>query len=135
MRPKIVPPHLSDHILPFQWDVREVWKLPGEVMLRPRADYDYLLDLPLWSSVPEQGMLFDISPREVILDAEQSPFQTERVRMADMRYPIDFVETDGRLWILDGVHRLARHYQMGTVFIRVRCHPGSVIPRIVTGDR
>ncbi len=131
MNPKPVPAVLTDHILPFHWDVSQVWKLGGEVLLRPRTDYDYLLDLPLWSSVPRQGMLYDISPREVILHPGGSPHQAERIRLADTRYPLDFLMLDGRPWILDGVHRLAKHHQMKTEFIGIRIHPESVIGSIL----
>jgi hypothetical protein len=70
---KYVPSVLAEHILPFNWDVRKLWNLEAEISLQPRSDFDYLLDLPLWSSVPDQGMLFDISPREVIVCPERSP--------------------------------------------------------------
>lgn len=32
--------------------------------------------------------------------------------------------------VLYGIHRLAKHYQMGTALIEVRDHPEQVIPLI-----
>ncbi|MES2923058.1 MAG: hypothetical protein V4819_15995 [Verrucomicrobiota bacterium] len=110
--------------------MREVWKLEALTTSQPRSEYDYLLDLPLWSSVPNMGMLFDISPREVILNPEKSPHQTERIQKTDIGYPLDFLVMDGRHWILDGVHRLAKIYQLGVEFIKIRVHAESVIPQI-----
>jgi len=127
---KIIPAGLAAHVLPFHWDVREVWKLEAVTSCQPRVEYDYLLDLSLWSSVPNMGMLFNISPREVIRNPGKSAHQTERIQKTDIGYPLDFIVMDGRHWILDGVHRLAKIYQLGLQFINVRYHAESIIPRI-----
>ncbi len=127
---KIIPDILADHILPFDWDVHLVWEEAAEVFPRPLTDFDYLLDLPLWSSVPNRGMLFDISPREVIAFPQRSPHQYQRVLKANIIFPIDLVHYQEREWILDGVHRLANLYLMGTDFVSVRLHSNAIIPQI-----
>ena len=48
----------------------------------------------------------------------------------DPAYPIDVLETQGRYWILDGVHRIARQYLDAVATIQLRVHPESVIPVI-----
>ena len=127
---KALPKILTDHILPFDWDVRRVWEMEREVTVRPVSDFAYLLDLPLWSSVPNRGMLFDISPREVLESPQRSPHQYERVLGADVGFPIDLLFYQEREWILDGVHRLAKLHLMGVDRVRTRLHPEEVIPRI-----
>ena len=127
---KTLPNILVDHILPFDWDVRRVWELEREVTVRPVSDFCYLLDLPLWSSVPDRGMLFDISPREVIDSPQRSPHQYERVLEADLGFPIDLLLYQEREWILDGVHRLVKLHLMGVDRVRTRLHPDEIIPRI-----
>lgn len=127
---KIVPKEIADHILPFNWDVRLVWRQEAAVLQRPLLDFDYLLNLRLWSSVPNRGMLFDISPREVIASPHRAPHQERRMLTADIRFPIDFLHYKERLWILDGVHRLARLSQMGADVVSIRVHSEATIPRI-----
>ncbi len=129
---KNVPSVLANHILPFNWDVRKLWNLEAEISLQPRSDFDYLLDLPLWSSVPNQGMLFDISPREVIACPERSPHQYHRIKHADISFPIDLLIYREQPWILDGVHRLTRIFQFGSEFVRVRFHSEAVIHHITS---
>lgn len=131
-----VPQALRHHILPFDWDVRRVWRLDTPARPIPRAELDYLLDLPLWSSKPKSGMLFDLAPRAVLEDARAAPHQYRRVCEADTSYPIDMLEFDGARWILDGVHRLARLYLEGAEVVSLRLHPAEVVPliRLRPGD-
>ena len=130
---KILPDILADHILPFDWDVRLVWTEEAEVSRWPIADLAYLLDLPLWSSVPGRGMLFDISPREVLASPDRSPHQYLRALQADLAFPIDLLRYRECHWILDGVHRLAKLALLGEDFVDVRVHSEAIIPRIVAG--
>lgn len=128
---KILPDILADHILPFDWDVRLVWMEDAEVLRWPITELTHLLDLPLWSSVPGRGMLFDISPREVLASPDRSPHQHLRVLQADLAFPIDLLHYRERFWILDGVHRLAKLALMGEGFVSVRVHSEAIIPRII----
>lgn len=130
---KEIPEALLEHILPFNWKVEEVWKLTAEVIVAERTEFDYLLELPLWSSEAGRGMLFDIAPIEVIRDPGRSPYQTQRLANTQLGYPLDFLLADGRRWILDGAHRLAKHYQLGDPSVAIRFHDESVIPRIRSG--
>src|SRR5574343_1942902 len=127
---KAIPESLRAHILPFDWDVRRVWSRAAECLRRPVADYAYLLDLPLWSSIPGRGMLFDISPRAVIEAPQRSTYQAERLARADLRYPIDVLVLEGRHWILDGVHRIAKHVALGVPTLIVRLHDASALAAI-----
>lgn len=127
---KSIPGHLQAYILPFNWDVRLVWSLATPAQDIKRIDLDHLLMLPLWSSIPKSGMLFDISPIEVLENPHRSPHQFERVSQADTSYPIDLLEYNQSRWILDGVHRLAKIYQRRSEWIKVRVHPKEIIPEI-----
>lgn len=127
---KPIPPELANHILPFNWDVRLVWQQEAEVSQRLLLEFEYLLDLPLWSSRPKMGMLFDIAPRTVMAFPEKAPHQTQRIHEARIDFPIDLLRYQGREWVLDGVHRIARLSLMGVDTIRVRIHDEAAIPRI-----
>ena len=117
-----VPSELNQHILPFHWEVELVWKLKAPTQLAPRERFDYLLALPLWASQPRKGMLFDLRPLDVLADAQRAPHQHERMIACDTSYPLDFLEYRGRLWTLDGVHRLAKLYSESVTQIHYRVH-------------
>jgi hypothetical protein len=127
---KNIPATLTGHILPFNWDVRRVWAQKAKVCVLPLADFDGLLDLPLWSSVPNRGMLFDLLPREVVAVPQKAPHQYRRILAANTEFPIDLLSYRGRRWILDGVHRLAKLSLIGVEVVSVRCHPEAIIPQI-----
>lgn len=133
--PKIVPAILKDHILPFDWDVRVVWGLEADVIQVPVSEFAYLLELPLWSSVPKQGLLFDICPMDVIRDPHASIYQTQRLHETELRYPIDVLVAQEKRWILDGVHRIAKHFIRNESSIAVRFHDESVIAAISLGEQ
>lgn len=128
--PKIVPDILKDHILPFDWDVRKVWELKADVIEVPTSEFVYLLKLPLWSSAPQQGLLFDICPMDVIDDPHASIYQAQRLQKTELRYPIDVLTLQGKRWILDGVHRIAKNFTLNKSILAVRLHDESVIPTI-----
>jgi hypothetical protein len=75
-------------------------------------------------------MLFDISPREVIICPERSLYQYHRIEQADISFPVDLLIYQERQWILDGVHRLTKIFQLGAEFVPVRLHLETVIPHI-----
>jgi len=132
---KRIPGTLKDYILPFNWDVKTVWSLEAPTRKVNRSSLDYLLHLPLWSSIPGKGMQFDISPLEVIQDPTRSPHQAKRIENTDTIYPIDMIELEGKLWILDGIHRLAKLYVLGVDYICVRIHHASVIEKITDANQ
>jgi hypothetical protein len=132
---KTIPECLKNHILPFNWDVQKVWNLAVPTINCFRTEFDYLLELPLWSSIPGKGMLFDISPIEVIEKPVISPYQSQRLNAARLEYPLDFLIFEGNKWILDGVHRLAKHRLLNNDIIEVRFHNESSISIVIKADR
>lgn len=127
---KYIPEILKNHILPFNWSGDAVWALEAPVLTAPRVEYDYLLNLPLWSSVAGRRMLFDTKPIDVINDPNISAYQTTRLKKVDATCPLDFLIHKGRKWILDGVHRLAKLYILQEEMINVRLHTDTCIPAI-----
>lgn len=127
---KTIPAILKSHILPFNWEVKKVWKLKTPVIAAKRSDFDYLLNLPIWSSRPNAGMLFDITPTHLLLEPESCPYQIERIAEADTQYPLDFLDYQNKLWILDGVHRLAKLHQNKVDMISIRIHQENILSLI-----
>jgi len=114
----------------FHWDNRAVWALDLEVERLDRTELDWHLDRPFWSTRPPQP-LFDLRPRDVLRDGSVHEVHAERIRVADLRYPLDVMQCRGRLAILDGIHRLARLESEGADEVRVRRVPRALIPRIL----
>jgi hypothetical protein len=115
---KIVPKILQTHILPFNWDVCKVWALEASVERVLCTELSYLLDLPLWSSVPDRGLLFDIRPIDVIRDSRYCTYQTQRLKMVNLAYPIDILVIQKNRFILDGVHRIAKRFFTRSIYDR-----------------
>jgi hypothetical protein len=127
---KFIPVELQTHILPFNWNLKLVWGLSTPVQKVFREKFDYLLELPLWSSIPNSGMLFDISPIEVLKNPSRFSHQYIRILQSDTAFPIELIEHNNRIWILDGVHRLAKMFLWEKQFINVRIHPNDVVSNI-----
>jgi hypothetical protein len=132
---KIVPEILRDHILPFNWDVRKVWALEADVIQVRFSEFAYLLELPLWSSVAKQGLLFDVCPMDVIRNPNISIYQTQRLQQIELQHPIDVLVARDKRWILDGVHRVAKHFILNRPTLFVRFHDESIVPAIKSGQQ
>ncbi len=128
---KHVPVSVRDVILPFDWDVSKVWQLSAPIKQERRNAFDYLLYYPLWSSEPNQGMMFDLSPMTVIDYPNSSEYQKTRLGNTDVSFPIDVIELEGQTWLLDGSHRIARLYLDGVEDVLVRRHSESVLDAIL----
>jgi hypothetical protein len=132
---KYIPSELKDFILPFNWDVKKVWELPAQIEEVELSTFEFMFDLPFWSSRPNAGMLFDVSPNEVLENFPAYPHQRERVENADIRYPIDFIFENDSYYILDGLHRLARYKLMGRKTIKIRKHKLEIRAKIQVNKR
>ncbi|CAH1073389.1 hypothetical protein NTG1052_20074 [Candidatus Nitrotoga sp. 1052] len=50
-----------------------------------------------------------------------------------MEYPIDILKLQDKQWILDGVHRIAKHFMLGNATLPARIHDESIIAKIRVG--
>jgi hypothetical protein len=116
--PLAVPPELAAHILDFHWsgDLLHALNLPSTAL--PLAELAHHLDLPFWAY---DGRPFRVTPHQVAGDPVTYQAQYERTLAADLRYPLDVLRhSDGRLTVLDGVHRLLRGELEGRPTVDVR---------------
>lgn len=113
-----MPPALQDVILDFHWDHTRLHTLDLPVDTVPLAELAWLLDLPFWSAL---GVPFRVSPNEVAADPTSHQEHWQRTHSADLRYPLDaYRRRDGRLVVLDGIHRLLKASLMSKALIAVR---------------
>ncbi len=114
----VLPPELMDVILDFHWDVELLHSLDLPTTELPVAELDWQLRLPFWAW---DGQPFQVSPLQVAAEPQVYAEQYARTMAADLRYPLDVVRRpDGRITVLDGVHRLLRAHLDGLESVRVR---------------
>ena len=63
---------------------------------------------------------WDLSPRMLIENFERETFHADKVRKADISYPIEIYFHKNTWIILDGVHRFTKMVQLGYETIQVR---------------
>ncbi|GAB3943467.1 hypothetical protein GCM10029976_066130 [Kribbella albertanoniae] len=102
--PLPIPPVLRPYILDFLWDVDRLHALELPTAELTVASLAHHLDLPFWAY---GGRPFQVTPHEVAADPNRYHEQYARTLAADLSHPIDAVRReDGRITILDGIHRL-----------------------------
>jgi hypothetical protein len=114
----VVPAELRGIILDFHWDAELLHGLDLPMNRVDVAELEWHLGLPFWA---DAGRPFQVSPLQVAARPHVYPEQFARTMAADLRYPLDAVRRpDGRVTILDGVHRLLRAWLGRQVAVRVR---------------
>lgn len=113
-----LPPELENVILDFHWDLELHHSLDLPTTDLQVAELGWQLRLPFWS---RGGRPFQVGSLEVAGDPEVHAEQYARTMAADLRYPLDVVRRpDGRITILDGVHRLLKAHLDGLQSVRAR---------------
>ncbi|MGP5307090.1 hypothetical protein [Brachybacterium alimentarium] len=105
-------------ILDFHWDLERLHALSLPEREVSTSTLEWHLHLPFWAA---GGRPFQVSPADVASEPSAHPEQWTRTLAADLRYPLDaYVGAEGRLIILDGVHRLLKALVEGRSTLRVR---------------
>jgi hypothetical protein len=126
-----LPEELRGVFFDFLWDTRQCWVLPTETSIISFDELAWHLDLPVWTTVPGDPR-FDLAPSAVLKEPERFPARWERIRTADLAYPLEMFRNDRGVWvILDGYHRLARHRLEGSPHVAVRLHHEHYKSRIL----
>jgi hypothetical protein len=129
----VLPAPLKGIFFDFLWDSRKVWSLPTEAVVVAFDQLAWLLDLPVWTTVPGEAR-FDLAPRAVLEQPSNFPIRWQRISTVDLIYPLEMFRSDrGRWVVLDGYHRLARHQVEESRDIPVRLHPDHYKTRILRG--
>ena len=122
-----VPASVSEYGFDFDWDERDVWKLdyPAKEIEIDKLAWHF--EVPFWNLGDQEYVL---TPSQVMSDPEKYRLEYDRIMMADERYPIDVMENNGRLVILDGLHRLVKQKIQGKDQVLVRIIPRSEIANL-----
>ncbi len=113
-----VPAELRDVIVDFHFDIERLHALDLPARTVATTELAWHLDLPFW---PAQGIPFKVTPSTVAAEPDVHQEQWQRTHAADLRYPLDvYLRRDGRIVILDGIHRLLKASLTGRTHMRVR---------------
>ncbi len=116
--------HFDWHSVGFNfgnWEEELIWALDMPVQKINIDELTWHLDIPYWKN--DNGERWAISPRDVINKEVGSVKEQNRVHDVDISYPIDLYKHDGKLFVLDGLHRLVKQYVDGAKRIQVRIVP------------
>jgi len=112
----------------FDWDEKKVWKFVLPVIEMDINELIWHFEVPFYSG---DGNKYYVKPREVIDNPVDHKNEYEKMKGADLRYPLDLMENKGRLLLLDGLHRLMKAYIQGEKTVKVRIVPRGRIPEIL----
>ena len=129
MKPKRVLPKIIKEVgFDFNWDEEKVWALDLPIEEIPITDLTWHFDIPFWW---ENGGFYNLTPKTVLDNQEKYADRIGRIMSADISYPLDIMQWKGRWLLLDGLHRLTKHYLFGNKKIKVRKVPVEKIPDIL----
>ena len=103
------------------WEEELVWALdiPAQEIDINRLVWHF--PIPYWEN--DNGDRWSVSPQDVLDKQMYTEKEQKRVQEADTNYPLDLYEHEGKLFVLDGLHRLVKLYAEGKKTIMVRIVP------------
>lgn len=103
------------------WEEELIWSLDLPVKEVDIKDLLWHLDIPYWDNDDSQRWF--VSPRDVINKEIGTIDEQKRVENVDLKYPIELFEDNGKIFILDGLHRLTKLYIQGAKSVKARIIP------------
>ncbi len=123
--PKIsLPSHLQNVFFDTLWDRTKLWSLKTPTSTLPLATLTWLLDLSVWSTVAGEPR-FDLAPRTVLCDPSKYSEHWTKICGVGLEFPLDLFLKQDRWVVVDGYHRLAKHFLQATPLVPVRLHPAT----------
>lgn len=125
------PKNLQQVNVPFDKDDRLIWALDLPVETMPIADLIWHFDYPFWEQEGTDD--WNLTPRALLDDPTREPTHYQQIMAADLTYPLQVMQHNGRWLLLDGLHRLVKAHLAGAATVQVRKVPSTAIPQIKTG--
>lgn len=127
LRP-LLPPELRRWTLAdVTWDQHTLWTIDVPTREIPVSELAWLLDLPWWR---DGDRYFAVRPADVAAEPARHPAQHARTVAADLDHPLVGTTIEGRLVLLDGLHRLLKARLLGITAVRVRVVPADRIDEL-----
>ena len=116
-----MPRFLRSVMLDFVWSHQRLWALEIPAARLPVDELRWHLALPMWSF---EGVPFAVSPVQVRAEPSRYWAQYARTMAADLAFPLHALERpDGRVTVLDGMHRLLKADLLGHATVAVNAIP------------
>ena len=112
------------------WEEDKVWDLDLPVQEMNVEKLLWHLDVPYWENDALER--WTVTPRDVMNRKEGTVSEQTRTEKADISFPIDLFENRGKMFVLDGLHRLVKLIVLGEHKIRVRIIPKDRFPEIAS---
>ncbi|MBP6859264.1 MAG: hypothetical protein KBC69_01395 [Candidatus Magasanikbacteria bacterium] len=98
----------------------------------PIVDFDidkliWNFDLPLWEKDGTDD--WNLTPWDVINKVEGSSIHQERVKQADLQFPILLLNKNDKWLVIDGVHRLVKAFQAQQKTIRAKVYTLELVEK------
>ena len=110
----------EDYFFPFDWCEKEIWKIQAPTTEIKLSEIEWLLNVD-WFGTDENPL----TPNEVLKNPKLDPGHYERIKNADLSYPIDLGQNPrvNKLVPFDGLHRMCKAKLLGIKTIKCRIIP------------
>ena len=112
-----------------KWTATHLWQLELPVVTIPRKALEWHLDYPFWPTAPPEH-IFDLRPRDVLLNPGLHPHHHRRILEAETSYPLEVGVLGSTTVILDGIHRLAKLSRESGTDASVRYVPSQYVTKL-----
>ena len=112
------------------WEEEKIWALDLPVQEIDIEKLLWHLDVPYWEN--DAGQRWKVTPRDVIDGKDGALYERMRTDRADTSFPIDLFEHKGKIFVLDGLHRLVKLFMQGKQKFRVRIIPADRFSEIAS---
>jgi hypothetical protein len=112
-----VPPALRGALLEMAWEQDRLWAVDHDPTTIELASLRWHLSRPWWRA--PDGAWFRVRPVDVLDRPHRFPEHDARIDACDLAYAVHAVPRNGRLVVLDGIHRLAKAGREGRTHIGV----------------
>lgn len=102
----------------FKTNEPKLWAMDIPIEEIPITEIEYNLDIPYLESIGTDD--WNLTPRMLIENFDKELMHAPRVEAADLDYPIEIYQHQGKWIILDGVHRFTKAVRLGHEKIKVR---------------
>ncbi len=126
-----LPAAFAPYALRLSWSHERLRALSLAEAEVPVTDLAWQLGLPWWR---DGDRYFAVRPLDVLVQPTRYPEEYLRTCRADLAHPIDLTARGGRLFVLDGVHRLLKARMLGRDTIRTRTLPPELLSLIAADD-
>lgn len=117
----------------FKLEESKLWATNIPVEDIDITELEHNLDIPYLEQ--EDTDDWNLTPRMLILNFEKEKSHAEKVKKADLKYPIEIYNHKGNWIILDGVHRFIKAVQLGHKTIQVRKVSEEVVRKTRKSDK